>query len=143
MNCTTGQAIEKLRLQQGLRITDLAQVLNINPTLLGKIIKGKRELSFLVALRLLKRFDLSIESFSAMLSEKELNRTDLSTIRFQEKRELREARDKKLQNIAVKDVESMSGKDLTAMVLSHIQNNGDIKSLEQILRGQESADLIK
>ncbi|MES2454047.1 MAG: helix-turn-helix transcriptional regulator [Bacteroidota bacterium] len=94
MNLTVGKAINKLRLQHGLRMIDLAEVLNINPNLLTKITRDERELSFLMVLRLLNRFDLAIDEFANMLSDKELNRTDLSTIRYFQKKELNRARNK-------------------------------------------------
>ena len=99
MKQTIGQVLETLRKRHGLRMTDLAEVLNVSPHLLSKISRDQKELSFLMALRLLKRFDLSVEDFAAMLSEKELNRTDLSTIRYFEKQELREARFKQVKPI--------------------------------------------
>lgn len=134
MNKTIGQAIEQLRHEQGLRMTDLAEVLNITPTMMTKIIQGKREFSFLMALRLFKRFDLSAETFASMLSERELNRTDLSTIRYVEKLELRRAQSIKTKALEARDLENMAGKELAALVLSHLQENKDVKQLEVLLK---------
>jgi plasmid maintenance system antidote protein VapI len=121
MNLTTGQAVNYLRQRQGLRMADLAEVLNIRVHLLSKVCRDQKELSFLMALRLLKRFDLSVEDFVSMLSEQELNRTDLTTIRYLEKEELRWARSIKLPPLRPKDVELLPGKDLAALVMGHIQ----------------------
>lgn len=135
MNQTIGQAIEQIRTQHGLRMTDLAKVLNISPGLLGKIIRGEREFSFLMALRLFEKFNLSVEVFVSMLSERELNRTDLSSIRYFEKLELSRAAAIKTKVIEAQDLENMPGKELAALVLSHIQDNKDIKQLEELLKG--------
>ncbi len=85
MNYTTGEAVQHLRKKCGLKIPQLAAILNISNGTLQKIEHDQRELSFLVALRLLDYMGLAVDEFAALLSADEIGRTELSTIRYWEK----------------------------------------------------------
>lgn len=85
MDRTIGQAIDYLIIQNEFYRKDVAEAMKINSGTLTKIIRDEKELSFLMAVRLLEKLDLSIDEFLSMLSKEEINRKDLSTIKWQQK----------------------------------------------------------
>lgn len=85
MKRTIGQAIDYLIIQNEFYRKDVAEVMNINGGTLTKIIRDEKELSFLMAIRMLEKFGLSVDEFLSLLSEEELGRKELSTLKWQEK----------------------------------------------------------
>jgi transcriptional regulator with XRE-family HTH domain len=87
---TVGQLLAKLR--QGCRLSsDLYKALNTSSSTYLKIERGERELSFLMALRLCKFYQLDLHEFISMLSDEELERKDLSGIKAMMQRERKKA----------------------------------------------------
>lgn len=85
MSRTIGQAVDYLIIQNELYRKDVAEVMNINSGTLTKIIRDEKELSFLMAIRMLEKFGLSVDEFLSFLSKEELSRKELSTLKWQEK----------------------------------------------------------
>lgn len=85
MSRTIGQAIDYLIIQNELYRKDVAEAMNINSGTLTKIIRDEKELSFLMAVRMLEKFGLSVDEFLSYLSKEELGRKELSALRWQVK----------------------------------------------------------
>jgi plasmid maintenance system antidote protein VapI len=85
MSRTIGQAIDYLIIQHELYRKDIAEVMKINSGTLTRIIRDEKELSFLAAVRMLQHFGLSMDEFMSLLSNEEMNRKELSTLKWQAK----------------------------------------------------------
>jgi transcriptional regulator with XRE-family HTH domain len=99
---TLGQLLARLRQIYQPDHKALAEALQTSYTTYLKTERGKRELSFLMALRLCKFYKLDLHEFISMLSDEELGRNDLSVIKAQEKRERKKAEAKKAKVIDIK-----------------------------------------
>jgi len=85
MNFTIPQLLEYVSAQHGLRRVDLAAIMGITGSSLQGVLKNKKDLSFLAANRLMNYLGLALDEFTAMLSKKELDRAENTTIRYKEK----------------------------------------------------------
>jgi plasmid maintenance system antidote protein VapI len=92
MNKTIGEAIDYLIQQNGQYRKDIADVLKINGGILTKILRDDKELTFLMGVRLLEHFELSVDEFLSLLSKEEIDRKALSSIKFFEKKKRKEER---------------------------------------------------
>ncbi|HWW42132.1 helix-turn-helix transcriptional regulator [Pedobacter sp.] len=92
MNKTIGEAIDYLIQQNGQYRKDIAEVLKISGSTLTDIIRNEKELSFLMGMRLLEHFELSVDEFLSLLSKEEIDRKALSSIKFFEKKKRKEER---------------------------------------------------
>ena len=92
MNKTIGEAIDYLIQQNGQYRKDMAEVLKISGGTLTDIIRNEKELSFLMGVRLLEHFELSVDEFLSLLSKEEIDRKALSSIKFFEKKKRKEER---------------------------------------------------
>ncbi len=86
---TTGEAVTYLRRAHGLDIPALAVILNVTRPHLSDIEQDRCELTFLVARRLLAFTGLTIEEFSALLSDKELRRPEMEPLKYWQKKKER------------------------------------------------------
>jgi len=93
MSRTIGQAIDFLLVQNELYRKDLAEVMNINSGNLTKIIRDEKELSFLMAVRMLEKLGLSLDEFVSLLSKEELGRKELSTLKWEKKNKIRKLKE--------------------------------------------------
>jgi plasmid maintenance system antidote protein VapI len=83
MSKTIGQAIDYLIVQNELYRKDVAEVMKINSGTLTKVIRDEKELSLLLAIRMLEKFGLSMDEFLSLLSKEELARKELSTLKWE------------------------------------------------------------
>jgi plasmid maintenance system antidote protein VapI len=93
MSRTIGQAIDFLLVQQELYRKDVAEVMKINSGTLTKIIRDEKELSFLMAIRMLEKLGLSVDEFLSLLSKEELARKELSTLKWEKKNKIRKLKE--------------------------------------------------
>ena len=93
MSRTIGQAIDFLLVQHELYRKDVAEVMKISSGALTKIIRDEKELSFLMALRMLEKLGLSVDEFLSLLSKEELARKELSTLKWEKKNKIRKLDD--------------------------------------------------
>lgn len=88
---TLGQLLARLRYIHQPDHRALADALQMSHTTYLKTERGKRELSFLMALRICQFYKMDLHEFISMLSEEELARNELSIIKAFEKRERKKA----------------------------------------------------
>jgi transcriptional regulator with XRE-family HTH domain len=69
----------------------LAEALQMSYTTYLKTERGRRELSFLMALRICQFYKMDLHEFISMLSDEELGRNELSIMKALEKRERKKA----------------------------------------------------
>ncbi len=84
---TLGQLLLQLRLRYRPTPKELSNALQVSYTTYSGIERGKRELSFLMALKLCKFYKLDVHEFISMLSDTEMERQDMAVLRAREKRE--------------------------------------------------------
>ena len=80
----------------------LSEALHTSYTTYLKTERGKRELSFLMALRICQFYKLDLHEFISMLSDEELGRNELSIIKALEKRERKKVEALKAKVIDIK-----------------------------------------
>jgi hypothetical protein len=90
-NNTIGEAVSLLIQQHGQFKSYLEKEINAPQGYLGKVERGEKELSLLMAIRLLDIFELSLDEFVSLLSPEELQRKDLTTLKWMEKNRKRMA----------------------------------------------------
>ncbi|MES2776814.1 MAG: hypothetical protein V4722_21730 [Bacteroidota bacterium] len=88
---TLAQLLAKLRRIYQADSKALAEALQTSYTTYLNTERGKRELSFLMALRLCQFYKLDLHEFISMLSEEELGRDDLAVIKDRQKKEKKKA----------------------------------------------------
>ena len=101
-NLTVGQVLAGLRKESKSKSGDLYKALNTSSGTYLKVERDERDLSFLMALRLCRFYQLDIQEFISMLSDEELARKDLSGIRAMMQRERKKAEAKKAKVIDIK-----------------------------------------
>lgn len=101
-NLTLSQLLARLRKIFQPDHKALAEALQMSYTTYLKTERGKRELSFLMALRICRFYQLDLHEFISMLSNDELGRNDLSVIRDHEKKERKKAELAKAKIIDIK-----------------------------------------
>src|SRR5689334_7306047 len=69
-NVLIGQRLRQLRLDRGLRQSDIAKQLGVSPAYLNLIEKGKRTIQFPLLWKALQLFEQDLESFMGTLGEK-------------------------------------------------------------------------
>ena len=69
----------------------LSEALKISYTSYINTERGRRELSFLMALRICRFYKLDLYEFISMLSDEELDRNDLSVIKHKQQKEKKKA----------------------------------------------------
>jgi transcriptional regulator with XRE-family HTH domain len=82
---TVGETLSYLRTVFLPRSKDLYAALNTTPSTYLKVERGKRELSLIMAVRLCRFYGLELEEFLGLLAPSELERKDLSSIKWLEK----------------------------------------------------------
>jgi len=83
---TVGQLLARLREVYRPGGADLCRALNTTSSTYLKVERDQRDLSFLMALRLCAFYHLDIDEFTAMLTDEELKRKDLSGIKALQQR---------------------------------------------------------
>ena len=104
---TVGQLLTRLRMTHQPDIKMFAGALQTSYTTYRNIERGKRELSFLMALRICRFYQLDLHEFISMLSDEELSRTDFSVIKAKEKIERKKAAASKAKVIDIKTEEGI------------------------------------
>jgi hypothetical protein len=99
---TLSQLLARLRQIYQPDSKALSEALHTSYTTYLKMERGKRELSFLMALRICQFYKLDLHEFICMLSDEELGRNDLSVIKFQQQRERKKAELLKAKVIDIK-----------------------------------------
>ena len=99
---TVGQVLARLRGQDSRHQSELYKALNTSSSTYLKILRDERDLSFLMALRLCKFYELDLHEFISMLSDEELARKDLSGIKAMMQRERKKAEALKAKVIDIK-----------------------------------------
>ena len=88
---SVGQALARLRQIYQPGSKDLAIALGTSSTTYLKIERGQRDLTFLMALKLCRFYNLDVHDFISMLSDDELMRKDLTGIKALLKIEIKKA----------------------------------------------------
>jgi plasmid maintenance system antidote protein VapI len=88
---TVGQVLARLMDQRQPNKPALYEALRTSSSTYLKIERDERDLSFLMALRLCRFYELDLHEFISMLSDEELGRRDISVSRALEKREAKKA----------------------------------------------------
>jgi transcriptional regulator with XRE-family HTH domain len=88
---TLGQLLAHLRQIHQPDQKALAGAMQTSYTTYLKTERGKRELSFLMALRICHFYKLDLHEFISMLSDEELGRNDYSVIKAKQQRERKKA----------------------------------------------------
>lgn len=99
---SVGQLLARLRHIHQPDHKALAEAVHASYTTYLNTERGKRELSFLMALRLCKFYKLDLHDFISMLSDQELGRHDLSVLKAHEKIERKKAEARKAKVIDIK-----------------------------------------
>lgn len=82
---TIGETLSYLRAVYLPVSKDLYAALNTTPSTYLKVERGKRELSLIMAVRLCRFYGLEMEEFIGLLTQAELERKELSSIKWLEK----------------------------------------------------------
>lgn len=90
-NRTVGDVLAWLRATRNPDKAELAKAVGMSYTSYLKTERDQRELSFLMALRICRFYQLDIHEFVSMLGDQELQRADRSIIKQQEKIERKKA----------------------------------------------------
>jgi len=81
-----GETLEQLRYERGYSGATVSKAIGIsNPTYL-KVERGEREASFIMIFRICRFYEMSLQEFADILNPSELERAELSSIKFMEKR---------------------------------------------------------
>ena len=99
---SVGQLLARLRQTYKPDNKVLAEALQTSYTTYLNTERGKRELSFLMALRICQFYKVDLHEFISMLSDEELRRNDLSIIKAQQQRERKKAEALKAKVIDIK-----------------------------------------
>jgi len=99
---TFGQILARLRHIHQPEQKVLAQTLQMSYTTYLKIERDQRELSFLMALRICQFYKMDLHEFVSMLSDQELQRSELSISKALEKRQIKQAERLKAKVIDIK-----------------------------------------
>nr|WP_121272142.1 hypothetical protein [Pedobacter schmidteae] len=86
---TIGEALRHLRQLYWCRNQDLILALNTNGASYQRIEKGQKELSLILAVRLCRFYDISLDNLIDLIDPAELERKELSAIKIAEKRKAR------------------------------------------------------
>lgn len=86
---TVGQALKRLRDSYDLHLKDVAAFLKTNHTSYRNIERDQRELSFIMAIRLCEFYNIGLNELVGMLREDELDRKELSSLKYFAKMEKR------------------------------------------------------
>lgn len=99
---TVSQLLTRLRYVHQPAPKALADALQMSYTTYLNTERGKRELSFLMALRICQFYKMDLHEFISMLSDEELGRSELSITKAKEKIERKKAEAKKAKVIDLK-----------------------------------------
>lgn len=99
---TVGELLTRLRMIHQPDLKLFAQALQSSYTTYRNIERGERELSFLMALRICRFYQLDLHEFISTLSDEELSRTDYAVIKAKEKIERKKAEALKAKVIDIK-----------------------------------------
>lgn len=99
---TLGEALAQLRQINKPEPKALAAALQMSYTTYLNTERGKRELSFLMALRICQFYKLDLHEFAAMISDEELGRSEISISNALRKRERKKAEQLKAKVIDIK-----------------------------------------
>jgi plasmid maintenance system antidote protein VapI len=87
---SVGQAIDLLIRKHGLHRQDIAPVLHTHGGTITKIIRDEKELSFIMAIKLCKHLDIDLNEFAAMISDDEIERKEITSLRWEAKMKARQ-----------------------------------------------------
>ena len=83
---TLGQTLQQLRSSRGLSGNTLAKAIGLSNATYLNIERGQREASFIAIFRICRFYEISLQEFADIVDPRELERAELSSIRFMEKR---------------------------------------------------------
>lgn len=83
---TIGQTLVQLRESRGYSKSTVAKAAGISGGSYSDIERDHREASFIVIFRICRFYEISIQEFADIIDLRELERSELSSIRFMEKR---------------------------------------------------------
>jgi len=83
---TVGQTLQALRDSRGLSGSTIAKAAGLSIGSYLNIERGQREASFIVIFRICRFYEISLQEFADIVDPQELERPELSSIRFMEKR---------------------------------------------------------
>ena len=83
---TIGQTLIRLRESGGYGNSSVAKAAGVSCGSYSDIERGHREASFIVIFRICRFYEISLQEFADILDSLELERAELSSIRFMEKR---------------------------------------------------------
>lgn len=89
---TLGQTLQQLRESHGLSRNMVAKGISLPNGMYVNIECGQREASFIVIFRICRFYEISLQEFADIVDPRELERPELSSIRFKEKREAKALR---------------------------------------------------
>lgn len=83
---TIGQTLMKLRESRDHSKNTIAKTAGLSGGIYYDIERGHREASFIVIFRICRFYEISLQEFADIVDPRELERAELSSIRFMEKR---------------------------------------------------------
>lgn len=83
---TLGQALQQLRDSHRLSGNTIAKAAGLSIGSYLNIERGQREASFIVIFRICRFYEISLQEFADIVDPRELERAELSSIRFMDKR---------------------------------------------------------
>ncbi len=83
---TIGQTLKKLKEFGGYSSSEVSGAINTTTSTYLKVARDQREASFILMYRLCRFYEISRHEFADLVSASELERNDLSTLRFLKKR---------------------------------------------------------
>ena len=84
---TIGHTLTQLRFRSGLTQSTVAKAIKVSAGNLSQFERDKREVSYITMFRICRFYEISLHEFADMLTAKELERSDYSIIRMQEKKQ--------------------------------------------------------
>lgn len=83
---TIGQTLQKLRESNGLSGSTIAKAAGLLIGTYYNVERGHKEASFIVIFRICRFYEISLQEFADIVTPAELERPELASIRFMEKR---------------------------------------------------------
>ena len=86
---TVGQTLQQLRDSRGLSKNTIAKAIGLSSPSYRNIEIGEREASFIAIFRICRFYEISLQEFADIVDPMELERPELSSIRYMEKQKAR------------------------------------------------------
>ncbi|EOR94350.1 hypothetical protein ADIARSV_2478 [Arcticibacter svalbardensis MN12-7] len=83
---TIGQTLQKLRESNGVSGSSIAKAAGLSTATYYNVERGYKEASFIVIFRICRFYEISLHEFADIVTPAELERPELTSIRFMEKR---------------------------------------------------------